>query len=315
MQASQFAVRVLIVVGVIVISCLPAGATDRDGANDCTRPVEDWGDAPECIPAYPSGIMGHFPNCSAACGIGDQTNETPLQISTPPGPTGFVRHVQGPNGFWLGCYAVGTGPFGIDSEADGKVNTPSIGSSACALGLSTDCAELAFGSMTFDQDECKGDGSDAGLVSFKRISEDCSTADIQLSISFCQANQQTVYLNMCLDMNQDGDWNDSFLFGCGSPFDAHEWMMKNHPVIAYSNCMSFHFVSIRIRPTVAGPAWLRMSVTSEPVPDDYPWNGSAGLPGEALIGGETEDDPVMLVPEGVTRTESSTWGRMKTLYR
>jgi len=56
------------------------------------------------------------------------------------------------------------GPFGIDSDADDKVNTPSSGPSTCHAGLATDCVETVFlPAMTFDQDECFGDGSDAGL--------------------------------------------------------------------------------------------------------------------------------------------------------
>jgi len=53
------------------------------------------------------------------------------------------------------------GPFGIDSDADDKVNTPSSGPSTCHAGLATDCVETVFlPAMTFDQDECFGDGSD-----------------------------------------------------------------------------------------------------------------------------------------------------------
>jgi hypothetical protein len=62
---------------------------------------------------------------------------------------------------WLGCSANSVGPFAIDSDAGGKVNTPSSGSSAGHAGLATDCVETAFlPAMTFDQDECFGDGSD-----------------------------------------------------------------------------------------------------------------------------------------------------------
>jgi hypothetical protein len=41
---------------------------------------------------------------------------------------------------------------------------------------------------------------------------------------------------------------------------------------------------------------MRITATLDPVPDDYPWNGSDGVPGGFYRGGETEDYPVVIHP-------------------
>ena len=49
----------------LVFGPTPAPATDVDGPDDCARTIQDMGDAPEGIPAYPSGVIGKFPTCLA----------------------------------------------------------------------------------------------------------------------------------------------------------------------------------------------------------------------------------------------------------
>src|SRR5205823_4970223 len=121
-------------------------------------------------------------------------------ISTPPGPTGFVHHLQAagsPGNYWLGCYVNAIGPLGIDSEPDGKVNTPPSGISACHAGLPTDCVEPAFPGMAFDQDECYTDGSDAGVTAPPSLSI-CSSSSVRYFTSNC-GQQRQVFLNLLVD--------------------------------------------------------------------------------------------------------------------
>jgi hypothetical protein len=81
----------------------------------------------------------------------------------------------------------------------------------------------------------------------------------------------------------------------------------------------------RTRPPSAEPRHgrlpLRFDLTScvlarrsdDPMPPDYPWNGTVSLPGQVARGGETEDYPVFIEEHvGVGR---STWGTFKHLYR
>jgi hypothetical protein len=64
---------------------------------------------------------------------------------------------------------------------------------------------------------------------------------------------------------------------------------------------------------MSGQSWLRISLTDEPVADDFPWAGSANQPSGQYAGGETEDYLVDITfPDAV---EHKTWGEIKVLYR
>ena len=113
-----------------------------------------------------------------------------------------------------------------------------------------------------------------------------------------------------MDWNGDGDWNDNF--SCPNGACAFEWAVKNAPIAIPPGCALLTSPAF-----LTGPfdtyAWLRISLTDTPVPDDYPWAGSATVPGGNYFGGETEDYPVAV--GHATATSRSTWGRVKTLYR
>ena len=214
-------------------------ATDKDGPDDCLRTlIIDFGDAPEGIPAYPSTaplVIGAFPTCLTPGPVGTQ-NIDPLcpPISTPPGATGFVKHVQfGLDNYWLGCYPTPLGPMGIDTEMDGKVNTPSIGFSACMAGLPTDCVEAIEGG--FDQDECYGDGSDAGLKT-KVAFVGCHPNWFSFQVYSCAHTTREIYLNILVDWNRDGDWNDSFFCPQLNGGCVYEWSVKNSIVSILPGC-------------------------------------------------------------------------------
>ncbi|MBI5835777.1 MAG: hypothetical protein HZB25_00905 [Candidatus Eisenbacteria bacterium] len=284
-----------------------AMGTDKDGPDDCLRTlIEDMGDAPEDIPAYP-GVMGRFPTCAFPSAPGTQTLACP-PISTPPGPTGFIRHLQLGNSYWLGCYLTPVGPQGIDSEPDGKTNTPAVGMSVCHPGLPTDCVEKAFG-MTFDQDECYADGSDAGLHVMP-VFLPCAMAGVGFTTFNCDGPRQ-VFLNILVDMNEDGDWNDNFPCPTGC---AYEWAVKNVPIPLPPGCATLASPPFLVGPrSQNGRGWMRISLTDEPVNDDYPWAGSATTPAGIYRGGETEDYPVAV--EFTTDSKPGTWGRLKRTYR
>ena len=293
---------------VLACSAIPAFATDVDGPNDCTKNWRDFGDAPECKPAYPSGVLGKFPTCTFPCTPpGTQELACP-PISTVPGPTGFVVHDGLPDHYWLGCYPTPLGPQGVDSEGDGKMNVGGVGVSACAAGLLTDCIEPAFG-MLFDQDECYTDGSDAGITSYITFPL-CSPKNVVFNTTNC-ANQYQVFLNICVDWNGDGDWNDNFqcpgVGGC-----AYEWAVKNYAMVIPPGCATLASPLF-----LTGPfdnfGWMRISISDNPAPDDYPWNGTVSIPGSHVRGGETEDYPVEITTP--TAVNGSTWGRLKVLYR
>src|SRR5262245_26746000 len=112
---------------------------------------EDWGDAPEDQVAYPNGVVGHFPTCSAPGGPGGLDAQCP-PIGIPPGPpVGYVRHLSTASDvshFWLGC-GNALSP-GVDSETDGKMNDTGGPFSFCSPNLGDDCVDF-FG-MSWGQD-------------------------------------------------------------------------------------------------------------------------------------------------------------------
>jgi hypothetical protein len=255
---------------------------------------EDWGDAPENAEAYP-GVPGSFPTCSAAGPVGTLDFVcTPL--GTPPGPAGYVRHVAAvgdQNAFWLGCSAA-TG--GVDGEADGKTNDTGGSPSVCAAGLSVDCSESL--GMSYGQDECYGDGVDAGLDGPTLAFTACQLATVDFRTFNCKDAAVDVFLNILVDMNHDGDWNDNFV--CSSlPGCAHEWAVRNVAITLQPGCEPHTSPQFPVGPQ-AGNGWLRITLTAGPVGDDFPWNGSAGPNGNGFFsGGETEDYPVIIQPTNV----------------
>ena len=284
-------------------------ATDRDGGDDClNNPRVDWGDAPEGVLAYP-GVIGKFPTCRQMNVVG--TQDLPAgcpAISSFPGITGHIFHRPSESGghYWLGCYSDATGqPMGLDDDIEGKMNQPSTGMSFCD-GRPTDCVETAYG-LTFDQDECFGDGSDAGVTSTLEFPT-CQASVITFTTHNCDAIPRVVILNVLLDLNHDGDWNDAVL--CEPDVCAYEWVVKNQPITIPPGCGNHTSPAFLAGPT-PGPAWLRISLTDDPIFDDYPWAGGAGQSG--VVGGETEDYPA-IVQQAVPARNSS-WGSVKAVYR
>ena len=301
----------------IVLSFGVALATDVDGP-DCNRNILDWGDAPEGLLAYPvsaPGVMGCFPTCFGFGLASTQTFVCP-PISTPPGISGYITHIQAVNtpSYWLGCYASATGaPMGIDSEPDGKVNSPPVGSSFCHSGLLTDCVSPFEGG--FDQDECYGDGSDATLKT-KLSFLTCTFTSFPFEVYSCATFQRNIFLNVAVDWNQDGDWNDNFICTPGTPC-AYEWAVKNATLTIGPGCNFLATPAFQTGPFVKNNVWLRITISDTPVNDDYPWAGSSTMGpvpgGDQLRGGETEDYQVDVKIQ--TPTEPTTWGHIKALYR
>jgi hypothetical protein len=195
--------------------------------------------------------------------------------------------------------------MGIDRDSEGKVNQPSQNTSVCA-NEPTDCVATAYG-LTFDQDECFGDGSDAGVTSSLDFMT-CQPGALTFTTSSCATAPRNVMLNILVDMNHDGDWND--IVACPGGACAYEWAVKNQPIIIPPGCGALTSPAFLVGPT-PGPSWLRISVTDGPVIDDYPWAGGAGESG--YEGGETEDYPAA-IQQAVPAVPSS-WGSLKASYR
>jgi hypothetical protein len=309
----------LLILGIALPAAVPA--TDVDGPDDCQRTPVDFGDAPEGVFAYP-GVLGRFPTCTFAGAAGTQELVPGCApISSAPGVTGYVRHQHLTSGqnYWLG-YPPGMAPMGIDSEDDGKTNDTGAPASACNASITVDCLETAFG-MSFGQDECYG-SSDAAIDSFITF-EACDSAAVRFKTFNCKTDSTSVYLNILVDWNQDGDWNDNFQCPMAC---AYEWAVKNAVIVLRPGSQVNESPRFLAGPNV-GYGWLRITLSDEPVPNKFPWAGSADRPGGTLTGGETEDYPVEIVapsspclcyhdfgdaPEGFSAYPSGLPGRFPT---
>jgi hypothetical protein len=119
----------------------------------------------------------------------------------------------------------------------------------------------------------------------------CSESTIVVSVARC-GTTNTAYLNLLADWNADGDWNDAL--SCGPSQCAPEWAVRNHAFVLPGGCSQVTSPVFRVGPR-AGESWMRITVTDEPVPDDFPWNGSTSMPNQSFASGETEDYPVLIL--------------------
>ena len=309
-------IRILLIAGAVLALLLLARAAAHaaDPSTACGKPIEDFGDAPEgvAIPDYVySGhynVMGHFPSCLAPGANGTQESFcTP--ISTAPGATGYVRHLQsGAANYWLGCYQGSNGLYGIDSESDAKVWPLGGTTSACSPSVTLD----GTGDEGFYGDD------DAGLINEYRI---CGSSQITFTTANC-GSARSAYLNVLVDVNQDGDWNDNIAapanYWCAPPVGENgclrEWQIKNFLLQIPSGCATHSWSAV---PPVAVPNigyyWVRITLTDDPVNDDFPWAGSATMPNGYFNGGETED--YLLSFDSADPVKTSTWGSLKVFYR
>jgi hypothetical protein len=223
-----------------------------------------------------------------------------MRHGTPPGVTGAVVSsvLYDAWQFWLGSSVpeICQGSFdcvgGIDSDI---------------CGAKPHCIQEAFG-MTFNQDECPDDPSDAGVTALPVLSV-CDTASITFRWTDLGVDQ--IYLNVLIDLNQDGDWNDSFACTTGdSTACAFEWAIKNYPISPTIKIPGSNLGYITTSPyfrvgPYAGESWLRVSLSLSPVNSDFAWNGANMI-------GETEDYPVTI--GGSTPVRRTTWGMIKSKY-
>ena len=307
---------------VLLLRGAPPAVADDDDGPDCGRVIHDFGDAPEGLYAYgPSGPIGHFPSCLAPTAPGNQVATCPARGSAP-GPTGYVEHVQdGSANYWLGCYENPANPYGslygIDSESDAKVNLFGAATSVCGTDA-LDCGDAwsFYGPREWGQDECRGDNSDAGLVYPGEYFHlfGCPYG-AGFTLTFTTGNcggSRTAYLNILADLDHDGDWSDVVPTCPPNGPCADEWEIKNLAITVAAGCGTTTTPEMALGAT-SGPLWVRITLTDQPVGDDFPWAGSANAPGGVFAGGETED--YIAITDFGDASRTATWGAIKLHYR
>ncbi len=106
----------------------------------------------------------------------------------------------------------------------------------------------------------------------------------------------TRYVNMWVDWNMDGDWQDSFTTQCGgtqSPIVNHEWVAQNivaNPATGVYTLPPFVVGSLPIPSRL----WVRISIADAPAPAASVGNG----PAAGYVYGETEDHFLCRKPQG-----------------
>jgi hypothetical protein len=267
----------------------------------CGFAYTDFGDAPEGIPAFPTGAPGRYPTCIVDTQPGTQEIACGAALSTPPGATGYVEHVAGWSDavyFGFGC---GGNPakLSVTSETDGIEKFGPLPGvipsevSQCSPGATIYQYDPAFAGLYWGADEVAG-GADAALSAAPTFPV-CQRRWITYSAFACAGQPITAYLNVLVDWNMDGDWNDVVVCGSGATGTCiPEWAVKNVAVTLKPGCNTLDTPLFWTGPR-AGSSWMRMTLTAAPVSDDFPWRGSApaiaGDPGY-FAGGETEDYPV-----------------------
>jgi hypothetical protein len=279
-----------------------AGAqADIDGP-DCAHDVQDFGDAPEDVDF--DFYIARFPTCLRPSPAGS-LEASCAPRGTPPGTTGYVKHVQGAGtGYWLRIFC-GTALSGVDTDLDGKFSLGIASPNTCDPAVPVDPPPPV--TVLYGQDEYQGDDGDAGGVNDLLLM--CESNVLFFQTANC-GGPRIAYLNVLVDMSMDGDWNDNG--DCVNAGCVHEWAIKNYPVTIASGCES-HATPPFPGGTQEGRAWARLSITDEPVDDDFPWAGSAHRPDGSYAGGETEDF-VVSITTGLPATRAS-WGGLKIRYR
>ena len=219
---------------------------------------QELGDAPDGVPAYPDGTIGHFPTC-----VGHSNYEH-----------------QAINGMLY------LGPS-VDSELDGNHDAcgfPIYDNDECFIdgdsGLLAPIAYTITPGLLIST--CNGVGADMGPA--------CTMInwgpDFDVQISNSSGN--SAYLNVLADWDHDGTWS-TLSFQCpNGGGTVTEQLVSNVIVPAgFNGMMSQLLLPARAK---GGPGYCWVRVTVSDVPAPTPWNG-----GGSMGFGETEDYMVRVV--------------------
>ena len=130
------------------------------------------------------------------------------------------------------------------------------------------------------------DEADDGLEFIASLAG-CQANDFAVSITKPAGYTRTVYANVWLDFERDGDWDDVGL--CDS-VQVPEWGIQNQPLSLTSGTQSITLTIVTYHPAgkAKAPIWLRISLTEARVPNPTGLADGRG-PAAGYLYGETED--------------------------
>lgn len=140
-------------------------------------------------------------------------------------------------------------------------------------------------------DFCDRDGGDDGVQTPIVLTE-CSPVSFNFSVTVVRSGVP-LYVNVWIDWNRDGDWDDSPI--CPSGAVANEWAVRNQPLSGLAagthTVPTPSFIPYHPESAVPRPVWMRVTLS------EMPWSGEwlsggkgagCGPPAGYAIG-ETED--------------------------
>jgi len=238
----------------------------------CSQTEADLGDAPDSfnsygwpMTAYPA--MGSLPHV--------QANYPTVYWGPPatPGPRHHFTFVDS----WLGLAT--TGELQADQLPDQDM-TRNISPTHVLPGIA-------------DQDSIMIPLGDDGLGPRIRLA-DCMQLTLPYTVTVASTSPITRYVNAWLDMNRDGDWDDTLTCPGGIP--APEWIVQDQVPALYpglNRLVTPPFVAdITVHQDLPFESWLRISIADMPAP--VPYDGRGPAMGYDL--GETEDYHLFLDP-------------------
>lgn len=225
------------------------------------NPCADVGDAPDSTNHYLGVVMHAYPTAMPNVLAQFPTVFDPAS-GFPPGP----KHQLDPNNpdAWLGPLVSREDDADAGEDRDGIKNiNPPI-------------------------DVPDHDAADDGVTPASVAIPACGATAFTYVVTV-DGPQKTRYVNVWMDFNRDGDWNDTFLCGggIGGSVTVREWAVRNDPSNLGPGTHNLSTPAFAAAGPVssASPTWLRITLSDVPAP----LAGDGRGPDNGYSSGETED--------------------------
>ncbi len=132
------------------------------------------------------------------------------------------------------------------------------------------------------------DGFDDGVALPVAIPLNCGYTQFKYTVTSTVATR--LYVNVWIDFNRDGDWEDAFKCALGPAIDGlvREWAVQNEVISVVPGLNTFTTPPfLAANPTKGADMWMRVTLTDQPIGPAQGADGSGPVGGYKY--GETED--------------------------